>query len=545
MKPVLVLTRNPRSLKGLRRALGLAGSRFHVVADGESAVAALAAERPDMILLELGTVRHAGPGLVRSLRTLAGEDVPILLIADSALSRLHDGELLRRVDGVLPGKAAPSVLSSFLRPGELDPDARLRVLSALSEITRANPDRRTMQEQLLDLLYRELAAPCMLLGHEPVGDVLVLACQRGVPNETIADFPLDVESLEVQGREPVVVEAARDAPGLPGWCSALGFQRLALAPMHCRGRFKGVLLVLPEGDRHLQPHELALLSVVAMQSALVLDNLELYQGARAKQVLVEKLLGRVIYAQEEERKWMASEIHDTLAQSLVGMLTKVQTCRQLLHVDVEQASELLEELRQLVTESIGEIRQIVFNLRPASLDDLGLVPSLENYARRFQQGSEIQLEMSLPGRNQSRLPPLLETTVFRITQEALNNIKKHSGARHARVSLDVGTADLRLTVADDGRGLVWSEVSERFQSGDSHGLHGMQERARLVGGSFRVSNDPHGGTLMEVVIPLARTVPVSGYGIPAIEGELNVLLQEVLGATLRGGELAVDAGRNA
>lgn len=544
MKPVLVVTRNPRSLKGLRRALGLAGARFKVVTDEPAAHAAVVAERPELLVLELGAVRHAGPGLVRSMKEAVGEDVPVLLIADSALSRLHDAELLRQVDGVLPGESAPSVLSSFLRPGELDPDARLRVLSALSEITRTNPDRRTMQEQVLDLVYRELAVPCALLGHEPVGDALVLACHRGLAAEAAAEMPLDVESPEVQGREPLIVEAVHGAAGVPGWCAEKGHDHVAVAAMHCRGRIKGVLLVFPE-ERRLEAHELALLAAVAGQAALLLDNQELFQAARAKQVLVEKLLGRVIYAQEEERKWMAAEIHDTLAQSLVGMLTKVQTCRQLIHADPQQASELLEELRQVVTESIGEIRQIVFNLRPASLDDLGLVPSLENYARRFQQGSEIQLTMSLPGRNQSRLPPLLETTVFRITQEALNNIKKHSGARHARVSLDVGTADLRLTVADDGRGLVWSEVSERFQSGDSHGLHGMQERARLVGGSFRVSNDPNGGTLMEVVIPLARPVPASGYGIPAIEGELNVLLQEVLGATLRGGELAVDAGRNA
>jgi len=284
---------------------------------------------------------------------------------------------------------------------------------------------------------------------------------------------------------------------------------------------------------------------VAGQAALLLDNLELYQGARTKQVLVEKLLGRVINAQEEERKWMAAEIHDTIAQSLVGMLTMVQTCRQLLSSDPRQAGELLDGLRALVTDSLGEIRQILFNLRPASLDDLGLVPSLENYARRFQQGCDIELSMQLPGRNQPRLAPLLETTVFRITQEALTNIKKHSGAHHARVDLDVGTTDLRLTVADDGRGLVWSEVSERFQSGESHGLQGMQERARLLGGSFRVSNDPSGGTILEVVIPLARPSPSSGFGSPALEGEWNLLLQEVLGGTLHGADLAVEPGRNA
>ena len=234
---------------------------------------------------------------------------------------------------------------------------------------------------------------------------------------------------------------------------------------------------------------------------------------------------------------MAAEIHDTVAQSLVGMLTMVQTCRQLLPHDPGRVGELLDGLRGLVTESLGEIRQILFNLRPASLDDLGLVPSLENYARRFRQGSDIELAMHLPGPNQSRLPPILETTVFRITQEALNNIKKHSGARHARVALDVGTTDLRLTVADDGRGLVWSEVSERFQSGESHGLQGMQERARLLGGSFRVSNDPGGGTLLEVVIPLARPVP-GAPGSPAPEDELSLLLQEVLEGSFGDTDLA-------
>ncbi len=511
-------------LEEIRRVLTQDGFSWTAVDEAGDLHRALGQSPPDLVLLDQDTLRARGRGLLDALAQ-AGP-APCLLVREEGLAC---GELSGSgcdLAGVLVERRAVALLRALLGRAEPLSIGRARILSGLGAVAQpleTSFDSRALQERLLGTLHLEMQLPCAFLTPDPHEGDFVVGCKRGVGAQASRLLRLRPDDPQLASPDLVLLEADADGSRLEAWCARAGHPRLALAPIHGQRRFHGGLLVLADSREPFHSHDLALLAAVSGQAALLLDNLELQQVAWTRQRLVEKLLERVINAQEEERKWMASEIHDTIAQSLVGMHTMVQTCRQLLKVDPERTGTLLDALRSLLSESLGEIRQILFNLRPASLDDLGLVPSLENCARRFLQGTGIQLTLELPGRNQSRLPPLLETTVFRIAQEALSNIKKHSGARRARVSLDVGTTDLRLTVADDGRGLVWSEVSQRFQSGESHGLHGMQERSRLLGGHFRISNDPFGGTILEVVIPLA------GPGPSSREADLDLLLRQVLG----------------
>ncbi len=543
---VLVLARGSRTLRGVQRTLGLVGSAWTVVGSQQDALDYLERQTPDLILVDLACFRGQGPRLVRALRQACPS--PVLLVSGRALDRRDRGPLLRQADGVVASPASPELLADLLAAAPTQPDPRLQLLLSLGTITRSlafTADPRAVHEQLLDLLYFELGLPCALLATEPRRTCLASRGEEERPVDLLGLLGLVSAHPGLQDGEIQVVEADAGGPDLAAWCARQGCARAAVAPIRGGGRFRGAFLVLGpiRGGGPFRPDDLDTLSTISGQAAVLLDNLELHRVARARQAMVEKLLERVIYAQEEERKWMAAEVHDTIAQSLVGMHTMVQTCRQVLHSDPPRAEQMLDGLRGLVTESLAEIRQILSHLRPASLDDLGLVPSLENYARRFTQGSGIRLTLHLPGRSQTRLPPLLETTVFRITQEALSNIKKHSGAQRARVALDVGTTDLRLTVADEGRGLVWSEVSERFQSGESYGLHGMQERARLLGGTFRFSNDPGGGAILEVVIPLARPTPSDDFGLFPPEADSDLLLQEVLGGESQDGIPAVHPRR--
>jgi len=538
----VLLVASQGRLEDIRGILMQTGSSWMAVDEAGALLRALGQAPPDLVILDQETLRAGGCGLLDALAQdcLAAP----LLVRRDGLSCEDPPAPGLELAGILDERHAPALLRALLGRSEPLSAGRTRILSGFGAV--AHPletalDSRAVQERLLGTLHLELQLPCAFLGSEPDEGEIVVCCKRGVGAQASQLLRLRADDPQLSSRDLVLLEADAEGSRLEAWCARVGRPRLALAPIHGQGRFHGGLLVLAEGPEPFHPHDLALLAAVSGQAALLLDNLELQHVAWARQRLVEKLLERVINAQEEERKWMASEIHDTVAQSLVGMHTMVQTCRQLLKVDPDQAGSLLDGLRSLLSESLGEIRQILFNLRPASLDDLGLVPSLENCARRFLEGTGIQLILDLPGRNQARLSPLLETTVFRIAQEALSNIKKHSGACRARLSLDVGTADLRLTVADDGRGLVWSEVSRRFQSGESHGLHGMQERSRLLGGHFRISNDPQGGTILEVVIPLA------GPGPSSREAGLDLLLRQVLGVDgnpgfLEGSERPSDTG---
>src|SRR6185503_6807479 len=171
--------------------------------------------------------------------------------------------------------------------------------------------------------------------------------------------------------------------------------------------------------------------------------------------------------------------------------------------DESALSPRLAELREMADRSLQEVRQISHLLRPQMLDELGLLPTLRWVARTFQQRTGIEVELASEGIDE-RLDLDLETLVFRLVQEALNNAAKH--ARAARVTIDVRLGDdrLRVRVADAGEGF---DVAEFWSSTDEErgfGLRGMRDRVHLFAGRFTVTSQPGSGTTIEIEVPLAR-----------------------------------------
>lgn len=284
-----------------------------------------------------------------------------------------------------------------------------------------------------------------------------------------------------------------------------GVRSLLALPLLVKEKLIGIVCIFRNREGEYSERERAYLSAMAAQAAIALENSNLYTSSREKQMRVEQLLSKVIVAQEEERKWIAGEIHDSIAQSMVGILTKVQTSQSLLTVSPEKVPSELEELRKIVAESVREVRQIIFNLRPTSLDDLGLVASLENLIKRIEREQAIEIELIVNERDR-RVPPILETVAFRIVQEALNNVKKHSKAKKAWIELYFEPVKLSIKIVDNGQGFKWSEISQKFKDGESFGLFSMKERAQLVGGSVDISSNENKGTTVSVQIPIERSV---------------------------------------
>lgn len=275
-------------------------------------------------------------------------------------------------------------------------------------------------------------------------------------------------------------------------------------PVLVREKVAGVMLVGTRKPHRFTPEETRLLSTIVGQMAVALENEHLSQGARQKQLIIEQLLAKVIQAQEDERKHLAAELHDGVAQSLAGMLTQLQICQAMLGAGhVEDASEQLGNLRKVVGDNVKEIRQIIFNLRPSSLDDLGLIPSIENYIKRFEREHALRVAFTVSNTGR-RLPSTLETTAFRIVQEALTNVKKHAQAEQVWIKLTIDSHHVTLIVADDGQGFSWNDVTHKLVTGEAHGLAGMRERATLLGGSFKVSANEPRGTSIRVEIPIPR-----------------------------------------
>ncbi|MCE1248163.1 MAG: response regulator [Firmicutes bacterium] len=304
--------------------------------------------------------------------------------------------------------------------------------------------------------------------------------------------PMVVSKLRGWGVSPLTLAAAEEA-----------MHSMVAVPLQSKEKLMGLIAVFSTEMEWINTEAVGLLSILAGQAAIAIENANLYESTRQKQRLVEQLLNKLIQAQEEERKRMAAEIHDTIAQSLVGILTRVQSCQSLIKKDPSQVAENLEELKNVVAENVKEVRQIIFNLRPSSLDDLGLIPSLENYIKRFEKENTIEVEFHINTR-EKRLPTSVETAVFRIIQEALTNIKRHSKADKALIRLNFEPKMVNLRISDNGKGFDWEEVTKRFLRGDSHGLQGMKERISLLGGSFKVATENGMGCIVTASIPIVK-----------------------------------------
>jgi two-component system, NarL family, sensor histidine kinase UhpB len=197
-------------------------------------------------------------------------------------------------------------------------------------------------------------------------------------------------------------------------------------------------------------------------------------------------------AQEAERLRTAHELHDEIGQSLTAVALQVE---QLAATADAPTAARLDEVAELLQGSLDDIRRIVRELRPEALDDLGLVNALIALTSRISRQTNIRLERRLGG----ELPPLSpeqELVIYRVAQESLTNVVRHSGATVARVALERDEGVLVLNVSDDGRGILGRGTLA------GSGIEGMRERALLVGATLRIEPEPNGGTNVRLVVPV-------------------------------------------
>ena len=226
---------------------------------------------------------------------------------------------------------------------------------------------------------------------------------------------------------------------------------------------------------------------------------------RARQLGLETYARRITQAQEEERRRIARELHDSSLQSVVLL------CRQL---DVlEQGSDLPVEVQEALTatrhsaESIAdELRRFSRDLRPSILDDLGLVPALRWLASDLEDRTGVRADLDAD-ESIARLPPDVELGVFRMCQEALHNVERHAGPCSVRIHLSRDENQLKLVIADDGCGMRVDEPTSNPARSGKLGLLGMQERARLLDGTVHVVSSPGIGTQVEISVPHSDHIP--------------------------------------
>jgi two-component system sensor histidine kinase UhpB len=248
-------------------------------------------------------------------------------------------------------------------------------------------------------------------------------------------------------------------------------------------------------------------------AALVLDVNALWDRLEADAATIrekteqaERLAAQVILAQEEERRRVARELHDEAGQALtaviIGLERGLASMPETYATDLPvQPRQLISGLRDLAAQTLDEVRKLALELRPSVLDDLGLVAALRQYVRSTEERSGLAAQLVVTGWDEqadARLPPEIETALFRIAQEALTNAIRHARATSVQVRLKRTPALVTLEVRDDGVGLGSVPRSE----GEHLGMFGMRERARILGGDFHAAPVSPRGTLVQVSIPL-------------------------------------------
>ncbi|MCG9966477.1 sensor histidine kinase [Pelotomaculum terephthalicicum JT] len=208
----------------------------------------------------------------------------------------------------------------------------------------------------------------------------------------------------------------------------------------------------------------------------------------------------IIRAQEEERKRVAREIHDGPAQSMANIVMRAEYCQKLLDLQPERVRGELFALQELVRSSLTDVRKIIFDLRPMVLDDLGLAPAIKRYLSDYNDQFDVQVEFLFIGQ-QKRLESSVEVALFRIIQEAVNNIKKHARAKNALVKMEMLPDKVNIHIKDDGIGFDLSKVMADGER-DGYGLIGIRERVQLLKGGFDISTAPGKGTSIGISVPV-------------------------------------------
>jgi signal transduction histidine kinase len=212
---------------------------------------------------------------------------------------------------------------------------------------------------------------------------------------------------------------------------------------------------------------------------------------------LEQLSARLVEAQETERRTISRELHDQVGQTLNAVLLDAANLATRIRPDDEIGQRYLNNIRSLTDSGINSIRDISLLLRPSMLDDLGLIPALEWHARETSRRTGIDVRVSA-GNVDDSLPDAIRTCVYRVVQEALQNISRHAAASHANIDVRQSNGALALSIEDDGSGF-----DPRLTKG--MGLLGMEERVKQLGGHLEVQSEPGKGTTLRVSLPAAVT----------------------------------------
>ena len=341
------------------------------------------------------------------------------------------------------------------------------------------------------------------------GDTLEALAWEGIPRDTVGRW----NCFPLAGAAPLA-EAVRT--GTPVWLETkdalvaryphvaeryvLKNGSWACLPLWVEGRTIGGLALSFATERTFGAEDQAFMLALARQCAQALERTRLYDALAERERRLGDLVGRLLVAQEEERRHVAYEVHDGLAQVVAGAYQRLDAFAQHHRPRSPQARDELRRAVDLARAAVEEARHVVSNLRPTILDDFGLGAAIAVQVDELRgEGWQVSYDEALGA---ERLPLPVETALFRVAQEALTNVRKHARGRQAWIRLERAGQVVRLAVEDWGRGFVPEAVMSGGGAGERVGLASMQQRVAWLGGQCTVESHPGAGTRVLVEVPL-------------------------------------------
>jgi len=276
---------------------------------------------------------------------------------------------------------------------------------------------------------------------------------------------------------------------------------VVLAPILNKGKTIGIMQV----DRPLEAdgfdnEEVEIIFAIARATAVAMENARLIDVLGQKEQLLHQLVNKLITAQEDERKYIAADLHDGIIQALIAIWYRLQRLSSSEEAGVHNWHGEITDLTGILNEQIQEIRRILHDLRPIILDNYGLIPAVEAHVNNISDKYDLPIDLKIIGDKQ-RLDSKTEVTLYRILQEALTNVVKHAGATNVNVLLEIQNKQVNLSVEDNGSGINKLYTDEP-QPHNRLGLASIQERALLLEGSCSIDSRPGKGTKISVSIPV-------------------------------------------
>jgi signal transduction histidine kinase len=428
-----------------------------------------------------------------------GQVQGVLVVATRTMRQFHPDEL--ELVTAIGNEIGVAIENAQLHQ---DMARQLQIEHRLNQVA----EEITSELELDNILPKVLKTAQELLGAD-AGVIALLDRERNLIHYPyLSNLPQELSQVTVPREEglsgqvlatgrPVIIADYQSYPAaIPAFAQA-GVASVVGVPMMSGDQLFGALLVgsLYEA-KNFSNRDVAILAGVGRQAGIAIENAYLYENMRF-------YTRQITRAQEDERKRIARELHDDTIQALIGMSRRLEALatsgeRQQLGRDTIRR---IEELEALADNMIRSVRRFSQDLRPATLDDLGLLPALDGLTTDMTERDGIQTDLRVTGTTR-RLGPEVELTLFRIAQEALNNVRKHAQATLVTVTVQFTDNDVQMIIQDNGKGFTPPALTGDLAAWGKLGLMGMRERARLLQGILTIHSEPGQGTCVNVCVPI-------------------------------------------